>query len=119
MIQTLIEAGPQAGSAVQAIVDAGEGQISELNDKWALKEQILNVTNDAGQALMGSGMEKIAEGFAGMSELLNASGADGVLGLVEGMQAAQQQALDAGEDLGIKTKMCIRDSNDHCLHQSQ
>ena len=103
LIQTLIEAGPQAGSAVQAIVDAGEGQISELNDKWALKEQILNVTNDAGQALMGSGMEKIAEGFAGMSELLNASGADGVLGLVEGMQAAQQQALDAGEDLGIKT----------------
>lgn len=103
LLQTLIEAGPQTGSAVQAIVDAGSERIGELNETWNLKEQVMNVTNAAGEELKSNGAAKIAESFDGWSGTLKASGADGVMGLVDGMVAAQAEAEAAGEDLGVKT----------------
>lgn len=103
LLQTLIDAGPQTGSAVQAIIDAGEGEIATLNEKWALKESVLNATNEAGEVLKTSGAESIARGFDGVDELMKASGADTVRGLVEGMKEAQKEAEDAGEELGVKT----------------
>lgn len=101
LLQTLIDAGPETGSAVQAIVDAGSERIGELNDTWALKESVLNATNDAGQALLTSGAESIASGMDGIEGVLEASGADSVMGLVNGVKAAQKEAEAAGKDLGV------------------
>ena len=56
-----------------------------------------------GKELLTSGSENIASGVEGIEGVLEASGADTVMGLVRGMQAAQSQATAAGEDLGVKT----------------
>lgn len=109
LLQTLIDAGPQTGAAVQAIVDAGAERIDELNERWDMREDILNVTNEAGQALLNDGANSIANSMLGVKSLLVTSGADTVMGLVEGMQEAQNQATAAGEDLGVKTIDSIND----------
>lgn len=109
LLQTLIDAGPQTGAAVQAIVDAGAERIDELNERWDMREDILNVTNEAGQALLNDGANSIANSMMGVKSLLVTSGADTVMGLVEGMQEAQNQATAAGEDLGVKTIDSIND----------
>lgn len=109
LLQTLIDAGPQTGAAVQAIVDAGAERIDELNERWDMKEDILNVTNEAGQALLNDGANSITSSMLGVKSLLVTSGADTVMGLVEGMQEAQDQATAAGEDLGVKTIDSIND----------
>lgn len=109
LLQTLIDAGPQTGAAVQAIVDAGAERIDELNERWDMKEDILNVTNEAGQALLNDGANSITSSMLGVKSLLVTSGADTVMGLVEGIQEARDQATAAGEDLGVKTIDSIDD----------
>ena len=115
LLQTLIEAGPQTGSAVQAIVNAGSDQIGLLNEKWSMKESVMNVTNEAGQTLKEKGTEYIGQAIANLEgatqtdlDALSTVMSDGFRdigtfssqGLAEGIQEAASQATDAAEVLG-------------------
>lgn len=115
LLQTLIEAGPQTGSAVQAIVNAGSDQIGQLNEKWSMKESVMNVTNEAGQTLKEKGTEYIGQAIANLEgatqtdlDALSTVMSDGFRdigtfssqGLAEGIQEAASQATDAAEVLG-------------------
>lgn len=115
LLQTLIEAGPQTGSAVQAMVDAGSEEVGKLNEKWKLKESVMNVTNEAGQALKTNATEYLGEGFLELSnatqediDALSTVMSDGFRdigtfssqGLAEGIQEAASQAIDAADQLG-------------------
>lgn len=115
LLQQLIEAGPKTGSAVQAIVDAGEGEIGKLNEKWSMKEDILNLTNEAGQTLKANGTEYIGQAIAElegstqadldalksvMSDGFKETGEFSSQGLAEGILQAKAQATDASEQLG-------------------
>lgn len=115
LLQTLIEAGPQTGSAVQAMIDAGSEEVGKLNEKWKLKESVMNVTNEAGQALKTNATEYLGEGFLELSnatqediDALSTVMSDGFRdvgtfssqGLAEGIQEAASQATDAAEVLG-------------------
>lgn len=115
LLQTLIDAGPQTGSAVQAIVNAGSDQIGLLNEKWSMKESVMNVTNEAGQTLKEKGTEYIGQAIANlegatqtdldalstvMSDGFRDIGAFSSQGLAEGIQEAASQATDAAEVLG-------------------
>lgn len=118
LLQTLIEAGPQTGSAVQAIVNAGSDQIGLLNEKWSMKESVMNVTNEAGQTLKEKGTEYIGQAIANLEgatqtdlDALSTVMSDGFRdigtfssqGLAEGIQEAASQATDASEQLGDDT----------------
>lgn len=118
LLQTLIEAGPQTGSAVQAIVNAGSDQIGLLNEKWSMKESVMNVTNEAGQTLKEKGAEYIGQAIANLEgatqtdlDALSTVMSDGFRdigtfssqGLAEGIQEAASQATDASEQLGDDT----------------
>ena len=115
LLQTLIDAGPQTGSAVQAIVNAGSDQIGLLNEKWSMKESVMNVTNEAGQTLKEKGTEYIGQAIANLEgatqtdlDALSTVMSDGFRdigtfssqGLAEGIQEAASQATDAAEVLG-------------------
>lgn len=115
LLQTLIEAGPQTGSAVQAMIDAGSEEVGKLSEKWKLKESVMNVTNEAGQALKTNATEYLGEGFLELSnatqediDALSTVMSDGFRdvgtfssqGLAEGIQEAASQATDAAEVLG-------------------
>lgn len=115
LLQTLINAGPQTGSAVQAIVNAGSDQIGLLNEKWSMKESVMNVTNEAGQTLQEKGTEYIGQAIANlegatqtdldalstvMSDGFKGIGTFSSQGLAEGIQEASNQASDAAEVLG-------------------
>lgn len=115
LLQTLIEAGPQTGSAVQAMIDAGSEEVGKLSEKWKLKESVMNLTNEAGQALKTNATEYLGEGFLELSnatqediDALSTVMSDGFRdvgtfssqGLAEGIQEAASQATDAAEALG-------------------
>lgn len=115
LLQTLIEAGPQTGSAVQAMIDAGSEEVGKLSEKWKLKESVMNLTNEAGQALKTNATEYLGEGFLELSnatqediDALSTVMSDGFRdvgtfssqGLAEGIQEAASQATDAAEVLG-------------------
>ena len=103
LLQKLAEMGPQAAGYVQTFVNMSDEEFARANELWGQSVQIKSMTDQWGQELLTSGAENIASGVEGIEGVLEASGADTVMGLVRGMQAAQSQATAAGEDLGVKT----------------
>lgn len=58
---------------------------------------------NGGQQLLTSGAANIAGGMDGLTSVMQESGTNTVMGLVQGMQNAQEKANSAGKDLGVKT----------------
>lgn len=119
LLQRLIEAGPQTGSAVQAIVDAGQTGVDQINEKWSMKQDVENVTNEAGQALREKGAEYIGQAILElgnateqdiaalqtvMSGNFQDAGTFSAQGLAEGITAAADQVNDATESVGEGVK---------------
>ena len=102
LLQKLAEMGPSAAGYVQTFVNMSDTELQKANDLWGQSIDIQNMTNDWGQQLLTSGAANIAGGMEGLNSVMRDSGANTVMGLVQGM-AAQKQAEAAGSDLGVKT----------------
>ena len=51
-VQMLAEQGPQSANAVQALVDGGAEKLSEISTKWNKAQEIANLGNAEGQAML-------------------------------------------------------------------
>lgn len=103
ILQKLAEMGPQGSGYVTAFNNMTTEEITKANELWDQSVDIKGMTNNWGQQLLESGAANIAGGMENLTPIMQASGANTVLGLVEGMQQAQQQAQASGRDLGVKT----------------
>ena len=103
LLQKLAEMGPQGAGYVQTFASMTDSELSKANDLWSQSVDIKGMTNDWGQQLLESGAANIAGGISNLTPLMQASGANTVMGLVQGMQQAQATAEAQGNDLGVKT----------------
>lgn len=103
ILQKLAEMGPQGSGYVAAFNSMTDEELSKANDLWSQSVDIQGMTNDWGQQLLTSGAANIAGGMQNLTSVMQQSGANTVMGLVQGLQNAQDQAATAGRDLGVKT----------------
>ena len=103
ILQKLAEMGPQGSGYVTAFNNMTTEEIAKANSLWDQSVDIKGMTNEWGQQLLESGAANIAGGMENLTPIMQASGANTVLGLVQGMQSAQNQSAAAGKDLGVKT----------------
>lgn len=110
IVQYLMNMGPEGAAYAQTFVNMTGEEMAKANEIWSEKVDLENFTNTEGQKLTeGVGIMAAGgqEAFAQLAESLNAqaqeAGGYGVQGLVEGIVAAQEDAVAAGEDLGVKT----------------
>ena len=102
LLQKLAEMGPEGAGYVQTFASMTDDELSKANDLWNQSVDIKGMTNDWGQQLLESGAANIAGGMNNLTPILQASGANTVAGLVQGMQQAQATAEAQGNDLGVK-----------------
>lgn len=102
LLMKLSEMGPEGSGYVQTFVNMTDDELSKANDLWSQSIDIKGMTNDLGQQLLESGAANIAGGMDKLTPILQASGANTVAGLVQGMQQAQATAEAQGNDLGVK-----------------
>lgn len=102
LLQKLAEMGPQGAGYVQTFANMTDSELKKANDLWDQSVDIKGMTNDWGQQLLESGAANIAGSMNNLTPLMEASGANTVLGLVRGMQQAQAAAEAQGNDLGVK-----------------
>ena len=102
LLQKLAEMGPSAAGYVQTFVNMSDTELQKANELWGQSVDIQNMTNEWGQQLLTSGAANIAGGMEGLNSVLQESGANTVMGLVQGMQKAQAAAEAQGNDLGIE-----------------
>lgn len=103
ILQKLAEMGPQGSGYVQAFNNMTSDEIAKANELWNQSIDIKGMTNEWGQQLLTSGATNIAGGMENLTPIMQQSGANTVLGLVQGMQQAQKMSEAAGKDLGVKT----------------
>lgn len=103
LLQKLAEMGPEGAGYVQTFANMTDAELKEANSLWDESVDIKGMTNNWGQQLLESGAANIAGGMNNLTPILQASGANTVAGLVQGMQQAQASAQAAGTDLGVKT----------------
>lgn len=102
LLQKLAEMGPQGAGYVQTFANMTDSELKKANDLWDQSIDIKGMTNDWGQQLLESGAANIAGSMNNLTTLMEASGANTVMGLVRGMQQAQATAEAQGNDLGVK-----------------
>lgn len=102
LLQKLAEMGPQGAGYVQTFASMTDEELAKANDLWSQSVDIQSMTNDWGQQLLESGAANIAGGLENLTPIMQQSGANTVLGLVQGMQDAQTMAETSGQDLGVK-----------------
>ena len=78
-----------------------DAELQKANELWGQSIDIQNMTNDWGQQLLTSGATNIAGGMEGLNSVMQESGANTVMGLVQGMQKRRKyrdgtRARDAG-----------------------
>lgn len=103
ILQKLAEMGPQGSGYVQAFNNMTSDEIAKANDLWNQSIDIKGMTDEWGQQLLTSGAANIAGGMENLTPIMQQSGANTVIGLVQGMQQAQKMSEAAGKDLGVKT----------------
>lgn len=103
ILQKLAEMGPEGSGYVQAFNNMTSEEIAKANELWNQSIDIRGMTNEWGQQLLTSGAENIAGGIENLTPIMQQSGANTVIGLVQGMQRAQKMSEAAGKDLGVKT----------------
>lgn len=103
ILQKLAEMGPQGSGYVAAFNSMTSEQLAQANSLWDQSVDIKGMTNQWGQQLLESGAANIAGGMQNLTPIMQQSGANTVMGLVQGMQQAQATAEAQGIDLGVKT----------------
>ena len=103
LLQKLAEMGPEGAGYVQTFTNMTDEELQKANDLWGQSVDIKGMTNEWGQQLLESGAANVAGGMENLTALMEQSGANTVMGLVNGMQQAQKTAEAAGNDLGVKT----------------
>lgn len=110
LLQKLADMGPEGSTYVQAFNSMTTDELAKANDLWKQSVDIKSMSEQWGQDLTQAVGELAAGGETAWQELgqsmnmqANESGKYTVQGLVQGMQEAQKQATEEGEDLGIKT----------------
>ena len=110
ILQKLADMGPQGSTYVDAFNQMTAEELSYANDMWAQSIDIQSMSDQWGQDLTQAIGELAAGGEESWSNLAQSlgmkateSGEYVVQGLVTGMQSAQRQAENQGEDLGVKT----------------
>lgn len=103
ILQKLAEMGPQGSGYVNAFNSMTSEELAKANELWGQSVDIQGMTNEWGQELLTAGAENIAGGLENLTPLMEQSGANTVMGLVRGMQKAQESAESSGKDLGVKT----------------
>lgn len=103
LLQKLAEMGPEGAGYVQTFANMTAPELEEANRLWEESIDIKGMTNEWGQQLLESGAANVAGGMENLTALMEQSGANTVMGLVNGMQQAQKTAEAAGNDLGVKT----------------
>ena len=109
ILQKLAEMGPQGSGYVAAFNDMTSEQLAQANSLWDQSVDIKGMTDQWGQQLLESGAANIAGGMENLTPILQQSGANTVMGLVQGMQQAQQAAEAQGSDLGVKVIDSVND----------
>lgn len=109
ILQKLAEMGPQGSGYVAAFNDMTSEQLAQANSLWDQSVDIKGMTDQWGQQLLESGAANIAGGMENLTPILQQSGANTVMGLVQGMQDAQRAAEAQGSDLGVKVIDSVND----------
>lgn len=100
LLQHLIDMGPSGAGYVQLFANMTEEELKEAEGLWSDAIDIQNLTNTWGEQLKEIGVENIASGMDGVDELLEESGADSVMGLIEGIKNAMADLKAASEEMG-------------------
>lgn len=103
LLAYLRDMGPEGAGYVSLFASMSEDELAKANELWDQAMDIQGLTTEWGQELITTGAENIAAGMDGIDELLKNSGADSVMGLVEGIRSAMNQAEEAGVELGENT----------------
>lgn len=109
ILQKLAEMGPQGSGYVAAFNSMTSEQLAQANSLWDQSVDIKGMTDQWGQQLLESGAANIAGGMENLTPILQQSGANTVMGLVQGMQDAQRAAEARGIDLGVKVIDSVND----------
>lgn len=102
LLQKLAAMGPEGAGYVQTFASMTDEELAKAGDLWDQSVDIQGMTNEWGQQLLESGAANIAGGMENLTPILQSSGANTVMGLVQGMQQAQAAAEAQGSDLGVK-----------------
>lgn len=102
LLQKLAAMGPEGAGYVQTFASMTDEELAKAGDLWDQSIDIQGMTNEWGQQLLESGAANIAGGMENLTPILQSSGANTVMGLVQGMQQAQAAAEAQGSDLGVK-----------------
>lgn len=102
LLQHLAAMGPEGAGYVQTFANMTTPELEEANRLWAESVDIKSMTSEWGEELLTAGAANIAGGMDNLNSIVQESGANTVMGLVQGMQQAQIQAEAAGTDLGVK-----------------
>lgn len=100
LLKYLMDMGPEGAGYVKVFSNMTTDELSEANALWEDAIDIKEMTNQWGQKLTTLGAESITEGMDGVNEAIKSSGADSVMGLVEGIRNAKSKAKEEGRDLG-------------------
>lgn len=103
LLQYLIDMGPEGAGYVNLFATMSEDELAKANELWDQAMDIQGLTTEWGQELTTIGTENIAAGMDGIKGLMQESGADTVMGLVEGIRNAKSEAEQAGTELGDDT----------------
>lgn len=103
LLQKLSAMGPEGAAYVQTFNNMSTEELAQANELWTQSLDIQGMSNQWGQELQTAGAENIAAGMNGLTEVMQAAGADTVMGLVNGVQSAAAEAQAAGLDLGVNT----------------
>lgn len=100
LLQYLMNMGPEGAGYVEVFSGMTTDELEEANELWEQAIDIQEMTNSWGQELTELGAQSIADGMDGVDAAIKASGADSVMGLVEGIRSAKSEAEAEGRELG-------------------
>lgn len=103
LLQYLMDMGPDGAGYVQLFTEMSADELEQANTLWEEALNIQGLTTKWGEELRTIGAENIASGMDGIKGLMQESGADTVMGLVEGIRNAKGEAEQTGKELGDDT----------------
>lgn len=100
ILDKLAEMGPQGSSYVQAFAGMTDEQLKQANEMWTQSLDMKAGVNASVQGMIEEYTVSLNGGKEKVNVLMKEVGADSVKGLVEGVNAAKEQAGTAGGDIG-------------------
>ena len=100
LLKYMMDMGPEGAGYVEVFSQMTEAELEEANGLWEDAIDIQEMTNSWGEELTELGAQSIADGMDGINDAIKSSGADSVMGLVEGIRSAKAEAKSEGKTLG-------------------